>query len=140
MDPGSRSHEVARYVSWLGATVLWMLMMLAETGHAFIREAFIGPMIGAHRAHKAGVLIGSLTVLLIAWAGARRLHAETLRSQLMVGSYWVVLTVLFEFSVGRAMGLSWGRLLSDYNPLHSGLMLIGLAVMFAAPWLTGRKS
>ena len=38
----------------------------------------------------------------------------------------------------NAMHLSWSRLLSDYNPARGGFMLLGLVVMFAAPWLVSR--
>jgi hypothetical protein len=115
-----------------------MLMMVAETANGFAREVFVAPAIGALRARQAGVLVGSLVVLFIAWAGSRRLGARTRRSQLVVGAYWVVLTTVFEISVGRAMDLSWSRILSDYNPAEGGWMLLGLAVMFIAPMFASR--
>ena len=31
---------------WLRASLVWMLMMLAETGHGMVREVFIAPVIG----------------------------------------------------------------------------------------------
>jgi hypothetical protein len=142
MDAGSRSGEVAEpaaaAIPWLRATGLWMLMMVAETANGFAREVFVAPAIGALRARQAGVLVGSLVVLFIAWAGSRRLGARTRRSQLVVGAYWVVLTTVFEISVGRAMDLSWSRILSDYNPAEGGWMLLGLAVMFIAPMFASR--
>lgn len=134
MDAGSRSVAVnPAPVRWTPAIVAWMLMMLAETGHAAVREIWLGPMWGALRARQIGVLIGSLLVLLVAWACSRWIRAGTPRAQLTVGAAWVVLTLVFEFAVGRAMHLSWPRLLSDYNPAQGGFMLLGLAVMFLAP-------
>lgn len=111
-------------------------MMLAETGHAWVREVFIAPEIGALRARQLGVLIGSLLVLLIAWACARWLKLESRRSQLLVGAFWVALTVCFEFAVGRAMDLPWSRLLADYDPTQGGFMLLGLVVMMVSPLTT----
>jgi hypothetical protein len=114
-----------------------MLMMLAETGHAAVREIWLGPMFGALRARQWGVLIGSIIVLLIAWACSRWIQAESRRAQLAVGSFWVALTLVFEFAVGRAMHLSWSRILSDYDPVQGGFMLFGLAAMFIAPvWVS----
>jgi peptidoglycan/LPS O-acetylase OafA/YrhL len=115
-----------------------MLMMLVETGHGIVREVFIAPAIGALRARQLGVLVGSVLVLLIARALARWLKADTRRAQLAIGAFWVALTLSFEFAMGRAMHLDWHRLLSDYNPAAGGFMLLGLAVMFAAPWLVSR--
>ena len=89
------------------AALVWMLFMLAETGSGMVREVFIAPVLGALRAR-----------------------------QLTVGAFWVILTLAFEFALGRATGASWSRILSDYNPTHGGFMLLGLAFMFITPWLT----
>jgi hypothetical protein len=125
-------------VPWTRAALTWMLMMLAETGHGAVREIFIAPLIGALRARQLGVLIGSVIVLLIAWLCSRWLKANTPHKQWAVGLFWVVLTLIFEFSLGRATGASWSRLLSDYNPAQGGLMLLGLFVMFIAPRLVAK--
>lgn len=125
-------------VPWTRAALTWMLMMLAETGHGAVREIFIAPLIGALRARQLGVLIGSVIVVLIAWLCSRWLKANTPRKQWAVGVFWVVLTLLFEFSLGRATGASWSRLLSDYNPAQGGFMLLGLFVMFIAPRLVAK--
>jgi hypothetical protein len=130
----------ARAVPWMRAALTWMLMMLVETGHGAAREIFLAPVIGAARADRVGVAVGSGLVLLIAWACSRWLNVMTLRDQLVVGASWVALTLVFEISIGRAMGLSWPAVLSDYNPAQGGYMLLGLAVMFIAPWLTGRRA
>jgi uncharacterized membrane protein len=115
-----------------------MLMIVVETMNGFLREIFIAPAIGALRARQVGVGVGSLVVLFIAWACSRRLDARTTRSQLVVGGYWVALTMAFEISLGRAMDQSWPRILSDYNPGQGGWMLLGLAIMFIAPMLAAR--
>lgn len=112
--------------------------MLAETGHGFLREVFIAPAIGALRARQLGVLIGSVLVLLITWLLFRWMQARTRQAQLAIGASWVALTLAFELALGRAMNLSWHRLLSDYNPAQGGFMLLGLAVLFCAPLLVGR--
>jgi hypothetical protein len=33
----------------------------------------------------------------------------------LVGVGWAALTAVFEFGLGRARGLSWGRAAADYN-------------------------
>ena len=112
-------------------------MMLIETGHGAVREVFIAPALGDLRARQLGVLVGSLIVLATTWACSRWLRADTRRAQFAVGALWVALTLVFEFSVGRALGTGWSRLLADYNPAQGGFMLVGLAVMFFAPhWVS----
>jgi hypothetical protein len=124
---------------WLRAALVWMLIMLAETGHGVIREVFISPVIGAMRARQLGVLIGCILIFVIAWLTARWMNARTRREQLTVGAFWVGLTLIFEVVLGRATGASWSRILSDYNLLHGGLLLLGLAFMFVTPMLTRRS-
>ena len=123
---------------WFRAALVWMLFILAETGSGMVREVFIAPVIGALRARQLGVLVGCIIIFTIAWLTARWMGACTRRQQLSVGAFWVLLTLIFEFALGRATGTSWSRILSDYNPTHGGLMLLGLAFMFITPWLTRR--
>jgi hypothetical protein len=120
---------------WMRAALTWMLIMLAETGHGVVREVFIAPLIGALPARQLGVLVGCVIIFVIALLLARWMKAGTTRDQFRVGAFWVALTVIFEFSLGRAVGQSWPRLLSDYNPAHGGYMLLGLAFMLLTPWL-----
>lgn len=135
MDPGSRSGEVVPAALWRRAAIVWMVMMLAETANGAVRELLVAPVIGALSARQLGVFVGSLLIFIIAWLMARWLNAASRREQLIVGGFWVTLTLVFEFAFGRATGASWSRILSDYNPLHGGLMLLGLAFMFCIPML-----
>ena len=114
---------------WFRAALVWMLFMLAETGSGMVREVFIAPVIGALRARQLGVLVGCILIFVVAWLTARWMGAGTRRQQLMVGGFWVLLTLIFEFALGRSIGASWSRTLS-------GFMLFGLVFMFITPWLT----
>ena len=117
-------------------SLVWMFMILAETGHGVVREVFIAPVIGGLRARQLGVLIGCVLVFVIAWLTARWMGASSRRLQFRVGGYWVILTLIFELSLGRALGMSWSHIFADYNPLRGGYMLFGLAFMFLTPWIT----
>lgn len=120
---------------WYRAIVVWMLIMLAESGHGALREVFIAPVIGALPARQLGVFVGCGIVFAIAWLTARWMGARTRQAQWRTGVLWVVLTLAFEIVLGRMLGLDWARILSDYNLARGGLMLIGLAFMFMAPRL-----
>jgi len=137
MVAGSPDHQIASS-PWQRALLAWMLIILIETAHGILRELFIAPAIGELRARQLGVLVGSVIVLAVAWLTARWLDARTRRLQLMVGALWVALTLSFEILLGRAIGTSWERIVSDYNPAHGGFMLAGLAVLFFAPRIAAR--
>jgi hypothetical protein len=40
--------------------------------------------------------------------------------------------------LGRALGLSWFRILSDYDPSRGGFMGLGIAFMVFAPTLAAK--
>ena len=123
---------------WRRTTLAWMLIMLAETVHGAVREVFIAPVIGDLRARQLGVLVGSILVFAVAWLTARWMAARTRRMQATAGAMWVLLTLAFEFLLGRALGFGWDRILEDYNPARGGFMLLGLAFMGIAPMLAAR--
>ena len=123
---------------WQRGLLAWMLIILAETAHGMLRELFIAPAIGDLRARQVGVLVGSVIVLAVAWLTARWLDARSRRLQFMVGAQWVALTLSFEILLGRAIGTSWERIASDFNPVRGGFMLAGLAVLFFAPRIAAK--
>jgi hypothetical protein len=137
MVAGSRAGEAVSFPGWR-ASLTWMLIILAETLHGLVREIFIAPVLGDLRARQVGVFVGCALVFAIAWLTARWLGARSTRTQLWVGAYWVVLTLAFEFALGRALGASWQRILEDYNPARGGFMMLGMAFLFLAPLLAAR--
>jgi len=122
------------------AVLVWMAFMLIETLLGAGREIFIAPLVGSLAARQLGVPVACAMLFGIAWFAARWLGATTRAQQLIVGGLWVVLTLVFEFTVGRAVGTSWTQLLADYNPARGGLMLLGLAFMFITPMLVARPN
>ena len=131
------AREVAG-VPWQRAVLAWMLVMLLETVHGTLRELFIAPVIGDLRARQAGVVAGSALVFAVAWLTSKWLGARSRNSWLCIGGLWVALTLAFEILLGRALGASWDRIFSDYNPLRGGFMMFGLAFMFLSPLLAAK--
>jgi hypothetical protein len=138
IGPGSGEVVARGEAPWLRALLVWMLIIVLETAHGFVRVVFIAAAIGDLRARQWGVLVGSVLVLLVTLSLFRWMKANTSRLQFIIGGSWVALTVTFEILLGRATGARWDRLLSDYNPAQGGFMLLGLALMFLAPWLVAR--
>ncbi len=118
---------------------VWALLMGVEVLHGIARTALLAPRTGDFKARQLSVFSGSAlimasTYLAIRWIGTR--NSGTL---LRIGLLWLVLTLLFEFVLGRkVLHLSWQRLLSDYNLSKGGLQPIGLLLMTLAPLLMER--
>jgi hypothetical protein len=123
---------------WLRVTAVWVLLMAAEVVHGVARTLFLAPAVGDFRARQLAVFSGSLLILLITTLTIRWLQPTATRLLMLIGVVWVALTLAFEIGLGRLLGYSWNRIGSDYNPLHGGLMPIGLGVMAMSPWMAWR--
>ena len=123
---------------WHRATLVWMLIILAETFNGAVREVFIAPVLGDLRARQLGIPIACLFIFLITWATVRWMGAATRRAQLGVGLWWAAMTLCFEMALGRALGMPWSRILADYDPSRGGFMVLGIAFMVFAPTLAAK--
>lgn len=121
----------------LKGILVWLAIIAAETIHGILRGLFLTPYLGDMPARQIGVLIGSLLIIVIAYLTARWIagRAEEL---LLIGAVWCLLTVIFEVGLGRAVGLPWERILSDYDLRAGGMMIFGLLFMLIAPYLSAR--
>ena len=125
----------------LRASGIWLLIIIAEIIHGVARVHFLEPRIGGRRARQVAVFSGSVIVLTIAVITTNWLNPTSEAAALAVGMGWVVATVVFELLFGRYVaGLSWPRLLADFNLARGGLLPIGLLVMLLAPWIAQRWS
>ena len=125
-------------MSWPKALLTWFLIVIAESIHGTLRELFVAPILGDLPARQLGVLIGSAIVFTIAWVTVHWINARSFAEQFRVGLLWVTLMVIFEISLGAALGYSLKRILSDYNMAEGGFMGLGLLFMLFAPALAAR--
>lgn len=123
---------------WWRALRIWLLIVAVESIHGALREMFVAPRLGDLPARQVAVFTGSLLIVLIATLTARWLAATTDRQRLSVGAMWMVLMVCFEVGLGVALGATRERILSDYNFLQGGLMVLGLLVLLFAPLIGAR--
>jgi hypothetical protein len=120
------------------ALVVWFLMMVIETIHGVLRNHFLVPAIGDVGARQIGVLIGSALILGVAILTIGWIHPTSERSLLVIGALWLVLTLAFEFGLGRVLGRPWAAMLADYDLSRRGLLSIGMVVLALSPWIAAR--
>ena len=121
------------------ALAVWLVIIFVESIHGVLRSIFLAPLVGDFLARQISVFIGSLLILTIAYLSIRWIRARTIASLIVVGLVWLVLTLLFELSLGRFMlGLSWERMASDYDIPHGGLLPFGLIFLTLSPLIAAR--
>ena len=123
----------------LRALEVWLLISVVETLHGTARVKFLQPVLGDLPARQVAVFTGSLLIVAIAIWFRKWMGISSGCGAFASGAGWVGLTVAFEVILGRfVMQLSWARILEDYDLTHGGLMLVGLLVMFVAPYVAYR--
>ena len=104
---------------YLYALGIWLIFIVAGILNGVFRESFITPKVGEHTGH----------ILKINY---------TKTDLLLIGAFWTMLTILFEFGFGHyVMGHSWSKLFADYNILKGRVWSLVLLTTFIAPLLIG---
>lgn len=117
--------------------LFWLPMIAIAFGNAAIRELIFTGHMSELNAHQIS------TLTLIAFCSVyvcliyNRLQIHGYKPALIIGFSWVILTVAFEFSMGRLSGKPWSFLLLDYNIAAGHIWPVFLICLFLLPYLCG---
>jgi len=115
-------------------------MVAIAIANGVLRQALYLSLLGDHRARQLStVTLIALFALYIRWL-MRRWKPTSRRETSTIGLTWVVLTVLFEFGMGRSLGRDWATLLADFNLMAGRLWLLLLIWVLIAPTLLAPRS
>src|SRR5262249_41050219 len=117
----------------LKAIAGWLVLMVCAVLNGAVRELALVPAFGTSAALvRSGMLLCAVilvvALLLVPWLGS-----QVLRRYIAMGLLWFCLTVLFEFGLGRAQGVSWAELLAAYRFRGGNLWPVVLLFTAAAP-------
>jgi hypothetical protein len=106
------------------AAMYWLVLAGTATVAGIVRETWLVPRLGELRSHQLGTVIVCASFLAVITTFVRHTR-PTPHIALAIGACWLVVAILFEFGVGRLVdGLSWSRLLSDYDLSRGRLLLL----------------
>lgn len=121
------------------ALALWIAILVLAIANGALREAVLVPCFGTPAATFASGLLLSAAVFLVAFAGSRWYGPPLGACRAwVVGTSWLALTIVFEFSFGRWQGKSWDELLAAYTFADGNLWLVVLAVVLVSPPIAER--
>lgn len=117
------------------ATAVWFLQLVTAVVLGGLRQKFLEPQIGEHRAHQIGTLIGCAAFALIIYLALPWLAPASLIQAMLIGLFWLSLALAFEFGFFHFIaGKPWPELLADYNLARGRLLvLLWLTVVFTPP-------
>ena len=125
--------------TYLYALGIWFIFVVAGILNGVFRESFITPKVGEHTGHILSTIILICVILAVTYLFISSLEINYSKtSLLLIGAFWTMLTILFEFGFGHyVMGHSWSKLFADYNILKGRVWSLVLLTTFIAPLLIG---
>ncbi|HRI25005.1 MAG TPA: hypothetical protein PLZ45_10020 [Ferruginibacter sp.] len=115
--------------------VAWFPMLLLAIANGALREFVFKKYMGELTAHQLSTF--SLLVLFAVYIGfvMHYFPPTSANEAILLGLFWLVLTLLFEFGFGRYRGNSWEKLLEDYNLVKGRLWILIPLWVAIAPYI-----
>ena len=118
---------------------IWLTLIAVESIHGVMRRLFLELQLGDLRARQVSVFTGAVLIMLVFWFTLKWLGPQPVRRWWTFGLLWLALTLMFEIGLGRATGMSWDRILSDFDPSRGGLLALGMLVILVGPRLLAQR-
>ena len=115
--------------------LFWIPMILIAFANATIREMLLIKYYSEFRAHQLSTIILIIFCAIYIWYILPYLDIQNFKMAFLTGLIWVVLTVAFEFTLGRLTNKSWQYLFEDYNLFAGRILLLFLFSLFFLPYL-----
>jgi len=124
---------------WLKAFALWFGILVLAMLNGTLREKTLVPAMGPFGATLASGIILSVCVFLVAFAAAPWYGRLSSSQWLLIGLFWLLLTLVFEFAFGRfARHQSWPELLQAYTFKGGNTWPLVLVAALISPWLSAK--
>ena len=117
--------------------LLWLVMVACAISNGIIREN----VLNRHLDEKMSLLVSGLSlsvlVFIVSYVGIDFLEMETASAYVLVGVFWVMLTLVFEYGFGYYVrGKSWLEINQVFNVEKGNLFIVVLFVTAAAPLIS----
>ena len=124
---------------WLKALLLWFGILVLAIANGTLRAKVLIPAFGSTPGLMSSGLILCACIFGVAWVAAPWYGQLTSNQWLLIGAFWLLLTLIFEFGVGRFIEhKSWAELREAYTFKGGNLWPLVLVAAFIAPWCTAK--
>ncbi len=124
---------------WLKAATLWLAILVLAILNGALREKTLIPAFGSFAGLVVSGTILSICIFLVAFTAAPWYGPLASHQWLLVGLFWFLLTVVFEFSFGRFVEhKSWAELFNAYTFRGGNIWPLVLLATFLSPWFAAR--
>jgi len=125
--------------AWLKALASWFAILILAILNGAFRESVLIPALGGRAGLIASGLLLCACIFLVAYVAVPWFARLGSRQYLLIGLFWLLLTLSFEFGFGRyAQHKTWAELLEAYTFAGGNLWPVVLLVTCLSPWLAAR--
>ncbi len=123
----------------LKAVALWFAILVLAILNGTLREKALIPVLGSFSGFIASGAILSICIFLVAFAAAPWYGLLSSREWLLIGAFWLLLTLAFEFSFGLfVQHKTLAELFEAYTFRGGNLWPLVLVVTFISPYLAAK--
>ena len=115
--------------------LFWLPMILIAFANAMLRQVFFITSMSELKAHQLSTITLMIFCFLYVWYISPFMHIYNVKQALLIGFVWMLLTVVFEFSIGRLTNKSWSYLLDNYNITMGHIWPLFLLWLLILPYL-----
>ena|SRR5690554_6080645 len=115
--------------------LLWLPMIILAFANATLRELVFVKHLSELLAHQLSTVTLIILCSIYVSFVFPLLNIQNSKQAFLIGFVWVLLTVAFEFSLGRLTSKSWQYLVQDYNLFTGRIWPLFLTVLFLLPYI-----
>ena len=114
----------------------WLPLVLIAIVNGALRQLLFQQSLGELHAHQLSTATGIALFAAYIWWVIERWNPASIAETVTIGALWVLLTIVFEFGMGRfILNREWSVLLHDYNILDGRVWVLVPIWVGVAPTL-----
>jgi len=125
---------------YLHAFAVWIIFGVVANLNGIFRNWVVSPRLGDYAGHVISSVILVCLIFIITFLFIKRSkNAYSNLDLILMGVFWLLLTIAFEFVFGHyVIGHPWAKLVADYNILRGRLWIFIPLTTLIAPYISGR--
>jgi hypothetical protein len=121
------------------ALAIWLAILVLASLNGALRDLVMAPRLGDTIARAISTVLLSGLVLVVTWLTVGWIGPRSRSDTGVIGAFWVVCTLGFEFLAGHYLfHKPWPELLADYDLRRGRIWIMVLVVTFVAPFWMAR--
>lgn len=124
---------------WIKATLLWGAILVCAILNGALREQLLIPAMGSFAGLIVSGILLATCIFLVAWFAAPWYGRLAAQQWIVIGLFWLLLTLIFEFGFGRfVQHQTWAELFDAYTFRGGNIWPLVLVVTCIAPWVVAK--